>query len=229
MKTAIIKILFLIAIMTVSVFSAGCCKIDKAINQNNKEANNTIPLASKQNNEIESVEDMVIEDKIKTPSSADAVEEEERQGEEDISDWLIYTNAKAKYKISYPKTYVVTEYKDNPEIVSLNFKDTSNMDYHGGEISIRTGDSANTADNFLAVIKENCEDEYGLCADIFEDKIIDLSNIKGVRKITYSREIGGYATSYFFTGKNGQVNFELSFNFEEDEVRGKIIDSFEFF
>jgi len=174
------------------------------------------------------VEMLVIEDKIKTISSVEVVEKEEGN-EENVSDWLTYTNEEFKYKISYPKTYTVTEYENDLRNISLNFKDTGNINYHANDVFVRVGDSANTADNFLAGIKEEC-DEGSICADISEDKIVDLSNVKGVRKITYSRAIGGYATSYFFTGKDGEkLNFELSLNFEEDEIRGKIIDSFEFF
>lgn len=128
----------------------------------------------------------------------------------------------------YPKTYAVTEYQDNLEIVSFNFKDKKNIDFYGNEIFIKTGDSADTADNFLAGVKEIC-DNGDICVDISENKIVDFSNIKGVQKITYSREIGDYAISYFFTREEGQkLNFELSLNFE-NETRNRIINSFEFF
>ena len=173
------------------------------------------------------VEMLVIEDKIKTLSSVE-VKEGKEKSEEDVSDWLTYTNTEARYKISYPRTYVVAEYKDSPGIVALNLKDTKDIDFYGNEIFIRTGDSADTYNNFLAGIKEEC-DEGSLCTDISEDKIIDLFNIKGVRKITYSRPIGDYANSYFFARKDGEkLNFELSLVWE-DETREKIINSFEFF
>ena len=172
------------------------------------------------------VEMLVIEDKIKTLSSVEVVEGEEKS-EEDISDWLTYFNAEAKFKISYPKTYAVTEYKDNLGIISFNFKDTNSASYHGSEIYIRIGDNAATIDSVLAEIKKEC-DEYGLCADISENKIVDLSNVKGARKITRSTAIGGYMTSYLFTREDWNLNFELSLNWE-DEIREKIIDSFEFF
>ena len=171
------------------------------------------------------VEMLVIENKLKTLSS---VEVTEKQNESDVSNWLTYTNTEANFIIMYPKTYAVTEYQDNLGIVSFNFKDTNNVDYHGGEIYIKVGNEAGTSDGLLAKNKEEC-DEYDLCADISENKIVDLSSIKGVRKITYSTAIGGYATSYFFVRENGEkLNFELSLNWE-DETRNKIINSFEFF
>lgn len=173
------------------------------------------------------VEMLAIEDKIKTLSSVEVVEGEKNEG--DVSNWLVYTNEEFKYRISYPMTYAVTEYGDNSGGIFLNFKDTNNVNYHANEIFVRVGDGANTVDGLLAEIKKEC-DEGSICADISEDKIVDLSNVKGVRKITYSRAIGCYATSYFFAREDGEkLNFEISFNFEEDEVRGKIIDSFEFF
>lgn len=328
MKSAAIKILLLVMIISVSVFFIGCNKSDKTTNQNNNEQNNnnsispvsnendeTNPAADadtlntedsysdssqseeeegseiatiekyysflsnnnleeayqmrsdqaktsynkfkgwyknaeylkpydfkktdsgsyqfyvdyKDNGEAEikfKVEMLVIEDKIKTLSSVEVVKEEKNEG--DISDWLVYTNEEFKYKISYPKTYAVTEYKDF-KTIELNFKDTNNVNYYANDISVRAGDSAGTYDNFLAGIKENC-DKGDICAEIFEDKIVDFFNIKGVRKITYSTEIGGEATSYFFSREDGEkLNFEISLNFGGDEVRGKIIDSFEFF
>ena len=314
MKTVLTKILFLILIMSVSIFFIGCNKNNKTVNQNNNEQDNNnsmLPVSdqndendlatdqseTEENSEIATIEKyysflsdnnlegayqmrsdqtetsyekfkgwyanaqylkpsdfnktssgsyqfyvdykdrngiatrfkvemLVIEDKIKTLSSVE-VKEGEEKSEEDVSDWLVYTNEKFKYKISYPKTYIVTEYQDFKSI-EISFKNTNNENYHGGEISIRVGDSADTIDSVLTEIKEEC-DKYGLCADISENKIVDLSNVKGVRKITRSTAIGGYMTSYLFTREEGwQLNFELSLNWE-DEVREKIIDSFEFF
>ncbi len=173
------------------------------------------------------VEMLVIEDKIKTISSVEVNEGDKKQSEGDDSDWLIYTNAEAEYKISYPKIYAITEYENNLDIVSFNFKDTSNIGYHGGEIYVKTGNSANTSNGLLAKIKEEC-DKHDLRAEILEDKIVDLSSIKA-RKIKYTTAIGGYTTSYFFTRGGGEnLNFELSLNYE-DETRNKIINSFKFF
>lgn len=171
------------------------------------------------------VEMMVIADKLKTISSVEVAGNQAAQDKGSSSDWLTYTNEAAKYTVMYPQSYAVTESSDYPGIASLNFKDTNNVNYHEGDIYIRNGNEARTAEDFLAIIEADRK-ETTAYTQVFEDKMVKLSNIEA-RKMRYTTPIGGESSSYFFTRKDGE-NFVIELNFE-DEIRNKIIDSFKFF
>ena len=75
MKTVITKILFLVIIMSVSVFFIGCNKDDKTANQNSD--SNSILSVSNQDGKTDFVSDMDMPDAENLNSGSDQTEEED--------------------------------------------------------------------------------------------------------------------------------------------------------